>query len=68
MSFKDVGFYLTCAAAWFIVLPLVVVGGALALLSYALFSELKERMFGRTAQAVDQKAAREAARRLCLGH
>ena len=28
MSYKDIVFYLVCAAAWFVLLPLFVVGGA----------------------------------------
>jgi len=27
MSYKDIVFYLVCAAAWFVLLPLFVVGG-----------------------------------------
>lgn len=69
MSFKDVMFYLVCAATWFILLPLFLVGGTIALISYALFSELKENLTtGGVAKAVDNAAARETARRLCLGN
>ena len=67
MSFKDVVFYLVCAATWFIVLPLVLAGG-IALVSYAVFSELREFILGRTAKALDNAAAREVARRMCLGN
>jgi len=67
MPFKDVVFYLVCAAAWFVLLPLMVVGGTIALLSYAVFSELKENILGRAANP-DSKAAREMARRMCLGN
>jgi hypothetical protein len=68
MSFRDVVFYLVCVATWLILLPLFVVGGAIALLSYAVFSELTEIFIGRAAKAVDKTAAREIARRMCLGH
>ena len=68
MSFKDVVFYLVCAATWFIFLPLLIVGGAIALLSYAVFSELRENILGRTVKALDKTAAREMARRVCLGN
>jgi hypothetical protein len=67
MSFKDVRFYLVCAATWIILLPLVV-GGAIALLGYAVFSELKENILGRTAKTLDRTAAREMARRMCIGN
>jgi hypothetical protein len=69
MSFKDVVFYLVCAATWFIVLPLLVLAGGIALVSYAVFSELREFILGRTAKALDNHAAaREVARRMCLGN
>jgi cell division protein FtsX len=68
MSFKDVVFCLICAATWFILLPLFVVGGMIALLGYAIASELTEIFLGRTAKALDKTAAREIARRMCLGH
>jgi hypothetical protein len=67
MSFKDVTFYLACAATWFILLPLFLVGGT-TLVSYAVFSELRECLLGRTAKALDKAAARETARRVCLGN
>ena len=68
MSFKDVMFYLVCAATWFILLPLLLVGGTIALISYAVFSELREYLLGRTVKALDNAAAREMARRMCLGN
>ena len=67
MWFKAVVFYLICAATWFILLPLLVVGGTIALFSYAVISELKDTILGGTAKALDKKAAREMARRMCLG-
>ena len=67
MSFRDVVFYLVCAVTWFVLLPLLIVGGTIALVSYAVFSELKENVFGQTAKALDNAAARETARRVCLG-
>jgi hypothetical protein len=68
MSFKDVMFYLVCAATWFILLPLFLVGGTIVLVSYAVFSELREYLLGRTVKALDKTAARETARRVCLGN
>ncbi len=68
MAFKDVVFYLVCAATWFILLPLLLVGGTVALVGYAVFSELRENILGRTAKALDNAAARETARRLCIGN
>ena len=68
MSYKDIVFYLMCVAAWCILLPLLVVGGTITLVSYALFSELRENFLGRRAKVLDKAAAREMARRLCLGN
>jgi len=68
MSFKDVTFYLVCAAAWFILLPLLLIGGTIALVSYAVLSELREYLLGRTVRVLDNAAARETARRMCLGN
>jgi hypothetical protein len=68
MSIKDVMFYLVCAATWFILLPLFLVVGTIALVGYAVVSELREYLLGRTAKALDNVAARETARRMCLGN
>ena len=68
MSFKDVMFYLVCAATWFVLLPLFLVVGTIALVGYAVLSELSEYLLGRTAKALDNVAARETARRVCLGN
>jgi hypothetical protein len=68
MSIKDVMFYLVCAAIWFILLPLFLVAGTIALVGYAVVSELREYLLGRTAKALDNVAARETARRMCLGN
>lgn len=68
MSFKDMIFYLVCAATWFILMPLFLVFGTIALVGYAVLSELREYLLGRTAKALDNVAAREMARRMCLGN
>lgn len=65
MSVKQVVFWIGCAVAWFILLPLFVVGGGFALLAYALFGEIGESLVGRR-PSMDISAARELARRLCL--
>jgi hypothetical protein len=66
MSFKEVVFYIGCAVAWFVLLPLLVVGGGLALLGYAVFAELADTLIGRERNSIDSPAAREIARRMCL--
>ena len=68
MSFKQVLFFIGCAVAWFVLLPICIVGGLMALLCYALFSEVGELVAGDTRSAVDTSTAREIARRVCLGN
>ncbi len=68
MSFKQVIFYIVCALTWLLLLPVCLAGGAIALLSYALVSELGELFAGGTRNAVDSSTAREIARRVCLGN
>jgi len=68
MSFKQVMFYIGCAVAWFVLLPVCIVGGGVALLSYAVFSEVGELVAGDAKKTVDSSTAREIARRVCLGN
>ena len=68
MAIRSVLFYLGCAAAWLVLLPILAAAGALALLSYAAFSELSETFLGRPATSLDSSKAREMARRMCTGH
>jgi len=68
MTIRSVLFYLGCAAAWVVLLPVLAVAGGLALLSYSVFSELSEVLFGRPAPSLDNSKAREIAHRMCTGH
>jgi hypothetical protein len=68
MAIRSVLFYLGCAAAWLVLLPVLAVAGCLALLSYAVFSEFSEVLFGRPAPSLDHSKAREMAHRMCAGH
>lgn len=68
MSFKYVAFYVGCAAAWFILLPLLVAVGGIALLAYAVLSELGDWFMGGSAKTLDSSTAREMARQVCLDH
>ncbi|MDB6083314.1 MAG: hypothetical protein JWN43_1195 [Gammaproteobacteria bacterium] len=68
MLFKYVVFWLGCAAAWLIVLPVLVVSGGITLLAYAVFSEVAALFTGRSSKSLDDTTAREMARRVCLGH
>jgi hypothetical protein len=68
MSIKQVIFFIVCALTWLLLLPVCLLGGAIALLSYAAVSELGELFGGDTRNAVDSSTAREIARRVCLGN
>lgn len=67
MSVKQLMFFLGCAIAWFVLLPLCIVGGLLALISCAIVSEVGELVVGDAEKSIDQATARELARRVCLG-
>ena len=68
MSLKLISCYVGCSAAWFVLLPVFVVGGGLFLFSYAVFTELGEFVIGGTQSALDGAKAREIAQRVCIGH
>lgn len=68
MSVKDAGFVVLCGVTWFVIMPLFLIGGTLALLAYALFSEINECLFSAPSQSIDRTRAREIARRVCIGH
>ncbi|HEY1315369.1 MAG TPA: hypothetical protein VGE92_15915 [Steroidobacteraceae bacterium] len=65
MSPKAILFSIGCALAWFVLLPVLVVGGALTLFSYAIFAEVASLLSGKPTETVDSAAAREIARRMC---
>ena len=64
MSLKAVLFSLGCLLAWFVLLPLLVVGGVVALFAYAIFGELGALLMGNN-KSVDTTVAREIARSMC---
>lgn len=68
MFIKAILFPLGCILAWFILLPLLMIGGGLALLAYAVFAELAAIATGKTSKRLDASTAREMARRLCSGY
>ena len=65
MSLKYVLFSLGCLLAWFVLLPLLVIVGGIALLVYAVIAELGAVLAGNPGTALDTSAAREIARRVC---
>jgi len=68
MSLKALVFFLGCILAWFVLLPLLVVAGGVALFAYAIFAELAAFVTGNPGKSLDTSAAREIARRMCLGY
>lgn len=60
-------FSIGCVVAWFVLLPVYTIGGGIALLCYAVFSEVGALVVGDTKASVDNSTAREIARRVCLG-
>jgi hypothetical protein len=65
MSLKAVSFSVGCLLAW-LVLPILFIGGGLALFTYAVFAEMGAFLTGRD-NAIKPSAAREMAQRLCFG-
>jgi hypothetical protein len=68
MSSKAVFFSLGCLVAWFVLLPVLVIGGGFALFAYAVFAELGALLAGIPSKTPDTTAAREMARRICPGY
>ena len=65
MSPKALLFSLGCIVAWFVLLPVVAIGGGVALLLYAILAELGALITGKPSTALDTAVAREIARRMC---
>ena len=68
MSLKAIFFSLGCVLAWFVLLPVVVIGGGLSLFLYAILAELGALATGDRSKAIDASAAREMASRMCGGY
>jgi hypothetical protein len=68
MSLKAILFSLGCVIAWFVLLPMLVIGGGIALFAYATFAELGSFLTGTPARTLDTVAAREIAHKMCGGY
>jgi hypothetical protein len=68
MLFNAVSTSLACAIAWFLLLPIFVIGGGAIVFVYAILGELGALLTGRAGNSIDPTAAREIARRICLGY
>ncbi len=67
MSLKAILFPLGCVLAWFVLLPVVVIGGGSSLLLYAILAEFGAFITGNRAKTLDSSVARDIARRMCGG-
>jgi hypothetical protein len=67
MSLKAILFSLGCVIAWFVLLPVMVIGGGIALFACAIFAELVALITGTPSKTLDTSVAREIARRMCGG-
>jgi hypothetical protein len=65
MSLKAVLFPLSCVIAWFVLLPMLVIGGGVALFAYATFAELVALLTNSPPKTLDTTVAREIARNMC---
>jgi Sec-independent protein secretion pathway component TatC len=67
MIWNVVLFLLGCVLAWFVLLPILLLGTwAAGLFAYAIFTELGDYLSGNSqAPIFDAAAAREMARRMC---
>jgi hypothetical protein len=54
--------------AWFLILPIFVIGGGATLILYAVLAEIGAILTGSSGNTLDPAEARELARRICLGH
>jgi hypothetical protein len=59
-------FLVGCVLAWTVLLPVVVIGGGLALFAYAAGAELGQFMIGIKEQRIDQLTAHKMARQICF--
>jgi hypothetical protein len=68
MSLKAIFYSLGCVIAWFVLLPMLVIGGGIALFAYATFAELGAFLTRSPARTLDTTAAREIAHKMCGGY
>jgi hypothetical protein len=54
--------------AWFVLLPMLFIGGGIAMFAYAIFAEFGAFLMGKTGETIDPAMAREIARRMCGGY
>jgi hypothetical protein len=65
MSLKTILFSLGCVLAWFVLLPVLLIGGGIALFAYAVFAELGAFLTGSPSKTLDSSVAREI---MCGGY
>jgi hypothetical protein len=65
MSLKTILFSLGCVLAWLVLMPVLLIGGGIALFAYAALAELGAFPKGSPSKTLDSSVAREIARRMC---
>jgi hypothetical protein len=68
MFLKAILISLGCLLAWFVLLPILFIGGGIALFAYAIFAEFVAFLMGKSGETIDPAMAREIARRMCGGY
>jgi hypothetical protein len=68
MFLKAILPWLGCLIAWFLLLPIFVIGGGSVVILYAALSEFGAILTGSAGNSLDPITAREMARRICLGY
>ena len=68
MSLKAILLFFGCLVAWFILLPVLAIGGGVALFTYAFLAEVGASLMGRPRRPLETSVAREMARRMCGGY
>jgi hypothetical protein len=68
MSLKAIFLSFGCLIAWLVLLPTFVVGGGVALFTYAVLAEFGAFLTGKPSQTLETSVAREMARRMCGGY
>jgi hypothetical protein len=66
MSLNSFVFSLGCLLAWLILMPIVVIGGGIALFVYAVFAELTQLLTGRKEVRPDPTTAHAMAAKICM--
>jgi hypothetical protein len=68
MSLKTILFSLGCVLSWFVLLPVFLIVGGIALFGSAALAELGAFLKGSAGKTLDSSGAREIARHMCAAY